>query len=169
GGAATPRPGRSERALLLELRDVGKRFGGLHAVTGLSMTVAPRTIHGLIGPNGAGKSTVFNLLTGVLPLSSGEIVFKGARVSGLRPSEICRRGIARTFQATTLFRESTVLDNVLLALQLHAATAFVSTLLGTAAYRDRERSARARARAQIGRASCRERAESAGLAGSVGQ
>ena len=135
--------------MLLELRDVSKRFGGVHAVTGLSMTVAPRTIHGLIGPNGAGKSTVFNLLTGVLPLSSGEIVFKGARVSGLRPSEICRRGIARTFQATTLFRESTVLDNVLLALQLHAATTFVSTLLGTAAYQDRERSARARARALL--------------------
>src|SRR5207248_1310889 len=101
---------------------VGKLFGGLHAVTGLSMTVASRTIHGLIGPNGAGKSTVFNLLTGVLPLSSGEIVFKGARVSGLRPSEICRRGIARTFQATTLFRESTVLENVILAFHLHAAT-----------------------------------------------
>jgi len=126
--------------LLLELRGVSKRFGGLQAVTGLSMTVAPRTIHGLIGPNGAGKSTVFNLLTGVLPLSSGEIVFKGARVSGLRPSEICRRGIARTFQATTLFRESTVLDNVLIASHLHAATAFLSTLIGTAAYRDKERS-----------------------------
>jgi len=126
--------------LLLELRGVSKRFGGLQAVTGLSMTVAPRTIHGLIGPNGAGKSTVFNLLTGVLPLSSGEIVFKGARVSGLRPSEICRRGIARTFQATTLFRESTVLDNVLIASHLHAAKAFVPTLIGTAAYRDKERS-----------------------------
>ena len=83
--------------MLLELRDVSKRFGGLHAVTGLSMTVAPRTIHGLIGPNGAGKSTVFNLLTGVLPLSSGEIVFKGARVSGsveFAPSGPAGRGCA---------------------------------------------------------------------------
>ncbi len=113
------------------------------------MTVAPRTIHGLIGPNGAGKSTVFNLLTGVLPLSSGEIVFKGERVSGLRPSEICRRGIARTFQATTLFSESTVLENVLIACHLHAATAFVPTLLGTAAYREKERTARFRAQALL--------------------
>jgi branched-chain amino acid transport system ATP-binding protein len=113
------------------------------------MTVAPRTIHGVIGPNGAGKSTVFNLLTGVLPLSSGEIVFKGERVSGLRPAEICRRGIARTFQATTLFRESTVLENVLIACHLHAATAFVPTLLGTAAYRGKERSVRVRAQALL--------------------
>jgi branched-chain amino acid transport system ATP-binding protein len=135
--------------LLLELRHVSKRFGGLLAVTELSMTVAPRTIHGLIGPNGAGKSTVFNLLTGVLAPSSGEIVFKGERVSGLRPSEICRRGIARTFQATTLFGESTVLENVLIACHLHVATAFVSTLMRTAAYRDRERAARARAAALL--------------------
>jgi branched-chain amino acid transport system ATP-binding protein len=135
--------------LLLELRDVSKRFGGLLAVTGLSMTVAPRTIHGLIGPNGAGKSTVFNLLTGVLAPSSGEIVFKGERVSGLRPSQICRRGIARTFQATTLFRESTVLENVLIACHLQAATAFVATLMGTAAYRHRERATRARAQALL--------------------
>src|SRR5256885_16012472 len=106
------------------------------------MTVASRTIHGLIGPNGAGKSTVFNLLTGVLPLSSGEIVFKGARVSGLRPSEICRRGIARTFHATTLFREPTVLDNVLLALQLHAAQSLASPPLATSDDRDRYRFAR---------------------------
>jgi branched-chain amino acid transport system ATP-binding protein len=135
--------------LLLELRDVSKRFGGLLAVTGLSMTVAPRTIHGLIGPNGAGKSTVFNLVTGVLAPSAGEIVFKGERVSGLRPSEICRRGIARTFQATTLFRESTVLENVLVACHLHATTAFVATLMGTLAYRSCERAARTRAQALL--------------------
>jgi branched-chain amino acid transport system ATP-binding protein len=135
--------------LLLELQDVTKRFGGLQAVSGLSMNVAPRSIHGLIGPNGAGKSTVFNLLTGVLPLSSGEIRFKGERVSGLRPSEICRRGIARTFQASTLFRESTVLENVLIARHLHAETMFVPTLLGTAAYRDKERAILARARALL--------------------
>jgi ABC-type branched-subunit amino acid transport system ATPase component len=70
-------------------------------------------------------------------------------VSGLRPSEICRRGIARTFQATTLFRESTVLENVLIACHLHAATAFVATLVATAAYRDKERSVRVRAQALL--------------------
>ena len=113
------------------------------------MAVAPRTIHGLIGPNGAGKSTVFNLLTGVLVPSSGEIAFKGEPVAGLRPSEICRRGIARTFQATTLFRESTVLENVLIACHLHAATAFAATVVATATYRERERAARDRAQALL--------------------
>jgi branched-chain amino acid transport system ATP-binding protein len=135
--------------LLLELRGVGKRFGGLQAVSGLSMTVLPRTIHGLIGPNGAGKSTVFNLITGVMPVSAGEIDFKGRPISGLRPSEICRRGIARTFQATMLFRESTVLDNVLVACHLGAQTAFAHTLLGTAGYRRTEAGLRTRAEALL--------------------
>lgn len=135
--------------MLLELAGVGKRFGGLQAVTGLSMAVAPRTIHGLIGPNGAGKSTVFNLITGVLPLSAGEIRFRGERISGLRPSAICRRGIARTFQATTLFRESTVLDNVVAASHLGAETAFGATLFATAAYRAKEAAARTRAQALL--------------------
>jgi branched-chain amino acid transport system ATP-binding protein len=136
--------------LLLELRDVSKRFGGLQAVAAVSMTVTAGTIHGLIGPNGAGKSTVFNLITGVLPVTSGEIRFKGERISTLRPSEICRRGIARTFQATTLFRESTVLDNVMAASHLGAERGFVRTLLATAAYRVREATALARARDLLG-------------------
>jgi branched-chain amino acid transport system ATP-binding protein len=125
--------------VLLELRDVEKRFGGLHAVAKLSMSVMAGTIHALIGPNGAGKSTVFNLITGVLPLSDGEIRFKGERISRLRPSEICRRGVARTFQATALFRESTALDNVLVASQLGAKTGFVATVMATAGYRRHER------------------------------
>ncbi len=132
--------------MLLELREVGKRFGGLDALAAFSMTVKAGTIHGLIGPNGAGKSTVFNLITGVLPVTSGEIRFKGERISGLRPSEICRRGIARTFQATTLFREFTVLENVMVASHLGAERGFVRTLLATARYRTREAAALARAR-----------------------
>jgi branched-chain amino acid transport system ATP-binding protein len=131
--------------LLLELAEVSKRFGGLVAVANLSMTVTARTIHGLIGPNGAGKSTVFNLVTGVLPLSSGEIRFKGERISGLRPSEVCRRGIARTFQATALFRESTVLENVLVAAHLAAERGLAATLVASGRYRSREAAVRARA------------------------
>jgi branched-chain amino acid transport system ATP-binding protein len=109
------------------------------------MTVAAGSIHGLIGPNGAGKSTVFNLITGVLPLTAGEIRFKGQRISGLRPSEICRRGIARTFQATTLFRESTVMENVLVASHLGVERGFLRTLLASPRYRQREAVARERA------------------------
>jgi branched-chain amino acid transport system ATP-binding protein len=135
--------------LLLELLDVNRQFGGLQAVAGLSMAVAPSTIHGLIGPNGAGKSTVFNLVTGVLPLTSGEVRFKGARISGLRPSDVCRRGIARTFQSTALFRESSVLDNVLVAGQLGAERGFFATLLARGEYRRREAAVRTRARALL--------------------
>ena len=130
--------------MLLELRGASRRFGGLHAVADLTMTVVPGSIHGLIGPNGAGKSTVFNLITGVIPLTAGEILFKRERISGLRPSEICRRGIARTFQATALFREYTVLQNVLVGAHLLARAGLVPTLRWSRAYRERERRARER-------------------------
>jgi branched-chain amino acid transport system ATP-binding protein len=135
--------------LLLELAGVSRRFGGLLAVADLSMTVAPGAIHGLIGPNGAGKSTVFNLITGVVPLTAGRILFKAEPISGLRPSEICRRGIARTFQATTLFREYTVAQNVLVAAHRVAAPGLWGTLVWSRGYRERERRARDRGRALL--------------------
>ena len=135
--------------MLLELSSVSRRFGGLLAVADLSMTVEPGTIHGLIGPNGAGKSTVFNLITGVIPLTAGEILFKRARISGLRPSEICRRGVARTFQATALFRENTVLQNVLIGAHLLAAPGLAPALFRSRSYRERERQARGRGRALL--------------------
>jgi branched-chain amino acid transport system ATP-binding protein len=135
--------------LLLELRGVSRRFGGLHAVADLSMTVVSGSIHGLIGPNGAGKSTVFNLITGVIPLTAGEIQFKRERISGLRPSEICRRGIARTFQATALFREYTVLQNVLVGTHLLAAPGLAPALRWSRAYRERERRAHERGHALL--------------------
>jgi branched-chain amino acid transport system ATP-binding protein len=132
--------------LLLELRSVSRRFGGLLAVADLSMTIVPGSIHGLIGPNGAGKSTVFNLITGVIPLTAGQVFFKRERISGLRPSEICRRGVARTFQATALFREYTVLQNVLIGAHLLAAPGLAPALFWSRAYRERERRARERGR-----------------------
>lgn len=135
--------------MLLELRSVSRRFGGLLAVADLSMTIVPGSIHGLIGPNGAGKSTVFNLITGVMPLTAGEVFFKSERISGLRPSEICRRGIARTFQATTLFREYTVLQNVLVAAHLAATPGLIPTLFWSRTYREREGRARERGRALL--------------------
>ena len=135
--------------MLLELSSVTRRFGGLLAVVDLSMTIEPGSIHGLIGPNGAGKSTVFNLITGVVPLTAGEILFKRERISGLRPSEICRRGVARTFQATALFREYMVLQNVLIGAHLLAAPGLAPALFRSRSYRERERRARARGRALL--------------------
>ena len=131
---------------LLELHAVSRHFGGLAAVADLSMEVAAGTVHGLIGPNGAGKSTVFNLISGVLPLSSGEIRFKGQRISGLRPADICRRGIARTFQATTVFSEYTVLENLMVAGQPRADDGTLAALVRSARYRRGEVMAYERAR-----------------------
>ena len=132
--------------MLLELRAVSRHFGGLAAVADLSMEVAAGTVHGLIGPNGAGKSTVFNLITGVLPLTSGEIRFKSQRISGLRPADICRRGIARTFQATTVFSEYTVLENLMVAGQPRADDRTLAALFRSARYRRGEVMAFERAR-----------------------
>ena len=99
----------------LELKHVTKRFGGLRAVGDVSFTVPDRCIFGLIGPNGAGKTTVFNLITGVYKHDEGSIVFNGTDLAPLKPSQIARIGVARTFQNIRLFGQLTVLENVLVA------------------------------------------------------
>jgi branched-chain amino acid transport system ATP-binding protein len=107
---------------LLEVRGLTRDFGGLRAVAGLDFAVAEGEILGLIGPNGAGKTTVFNLVTGFVRPTSGEIRFEGRTVVGLRPHAVVRRGIARTFQVVKPFAGLTVLENVTLAAFLrHAA------------------------------------------------
>ena len=97
---------------LLEVADVRKRFGGLQAVSGVSLDVAPGEIVGLIGPNGAGKTTLFHLISGFLAPDAGDVRFDGASTRGLRPHEVCRRGLARTFQIVKPFPGLTVLENV---------------------------------------------------------
>ena len=97
---------------LLEARRLCKNFEGLKAVVDFDMAVEPGEIVGLIGPNGAGKTTVFNLITGMVPLTSGTVQFRGEPLVGLRPNMIARKGIARTFQNIRLFKGMTVLDNV---------------------------------------------------------
>jgi branched-chain amino acid transport system ATP-binding protein len=101
----------------LECRDVTRYFGALAALDGVSMTVERGEIRAVIGPNGAGKSTLFNVLTGMLAPSRGEIVFKGEPLTGLSPWEICQRGVSRTFQLTALFRRLSARENVRLAAQ----------------------------------------------------
>ncbi|WP_326537495.1 ABC transporter ATP-binding protein [Pseudorhodoferax sp.] len=102
-------------ATLLELREVGKSFGGVHAVTALNMEVRRGEVLGLIGPNGAGKTTVFNLVSGLQKPSSGSIRLDGHEIGGLRPDQVCRRGIARTFQTASFLPGLTVRENVRLA------------------------------------------------------
>ena len=96
----------------LEGMKVTRRFGGLAAVANLDFQIDRGGIVGLIGPNGAGKTTLLNLISGSLSPSTGEIRFKGERISGLKPHLICRKGIARTFQTVKLFGNITVFQNI---------------------------------------------------------
>ena len=97
---------------VLEITDVSKSFGGIHAVNGVSFSLAEGEIVGLIGPNGAGKTTLVNLITGVHRVSTGRIVFKGEDVTRQRPFQAARRGLARTFQIVQPFPAMTVVENV---------------------------------------------------------
>ena len=107
-----PLPAARSGLLLLEAHKVEKRFGGVHALDGCSISVEEGTITGLIGPNGSGKTTLFNVVDGTMPLDDGEVLFEGVRIDGLHPWERAHRGIGRTFQITRLFRDMTVLENV---------------------------------------------------------
>jgi branched-chain amino acid transport system ATP-binding protein len=98
---------------ILEGEKITKYFGGLAALSNVNFHIDKGEIAGLIGPNGAGKTTLFNLISGALPTKSGIIKFKGEKITGLRPHQICRRGVARTFQAVKTFANMPVLDNVL--------------------------------------------------------
>ena len=131
---------------LLELRDVDKVFGGLHAVRRVSLGVDKGSIFGLIGPNGAGKTTLFNLITGVYQPDHGQISFRGESIAGLRPALIAARGVARTFQNIRIFRAMTVAENVMVAgHQLHRAS-ILDAMLRTRSYQRDEQALRKRAR-----------------------
>ena len=105
----------AENASLLELSGVTKAFGGLRVVDDLELHVDEGEIVSLIGPNGAGKTTLFNLITGIYPPDSGEIVFEGTNIAGLPPHAITTRGIGRTFQTLRLFLNMSVRENVMAA------------------------------------------------------
>lgn len=101
---------------MLEVREVSHRFGGLKAVDGADFEIERGEIVGLIGPNGAGKTTMFNLISGALDVQRGTITFKGEDITRLRPDQISRRGLARTFQTSKLFDGMTAFENIRLAL-----------------------------------------------------
>lgn len=112
GGAGDQKP-------ILEVKDLTRIFGGLYAVRDLSFTVYPGEIFGIIGPNGAGKTTTFNMISGAIPATSGEIFYKGNRITGLLPHVICKLGIARTFQIAQSFPKLTALETVMVGSFLH--------------------------------------------------
>ena len=109
--AAAPVEGPGE-AVLLEVSDVSRSFGGLRALAGVHFVVRGQEIVGIIGPNGAGKTTLFNVFNGVFPPSRGRIRFDGRDLAGLRPSQVCRLGVGRTFQVVRSFSRMTLLENV---------------------------------------------------------
>ncbi|TNB49079.1 ABC transporter ATP-binding protein [Martelella lutilitoris] len=98
---------------ILELKGLTQRFGGLTAVNEVDLSVEPGEIVGLIGPNGAGKTTLVNLVTGVFKPSSGSVIYDGRRIDGMKPYQISRLGVARTYQVVQPFPEMTVLENVM--------------------------------------------------------
>ncbi|HEX6288985.1 MAG TPA: ABC transporter ATP-binding protein [Herpetosiphonaceae bacterium] len=102
---------------VLETRKLTKEFRGFRAVNEVDLQVAEGDVHALVGPNGAGKTTLFNLLTGFLKPTSGQVLIFGDDVTGVAPEQIARRGVARSFQITSLFEQLTVLEHVELALQ----------------------------------------------------
>lgn len=109
GGVAVPAAARQP---VLALNEVSIAFGGLKVLREVGFEVGPREIVGLIGPNGAGKSTCFNVITSICRPNAGEVLLKGARLTGLAPHVVCRRGVARTFQLVRTFQQMTALDNV---------------------------------------------------------
>jgi branched-chain amino acid transport system ATP-binding protein len=124
---------------LLQLENVTIRFGGLTAVSSFNFRLGEQELLGLIGPNGAGKTTVFNLITGVYQPTEGEISFCDEKTAGIKPHELARLGIARTFQNIRLFPSLSVFDNVRAAVQLHRKHGILNALWRGKNFREAEK------------------------------
>ena len=135
--------------MLLETHGLTKAFGGLRAVEGVDHRVAAGSITGIIGPNGAGKTTFFNLISGALPPTSGRIVFEGEDVTRLAAHQMARRGMARTFQATTLFADATAVENVLVGYRQRTRSGLWDALVRSGRLAREEREAHDAARATL--------------------
>jgi branched-chain amino acid transport system ATP-binding protein len=138
-------PSDSGPAVALEVRGLTRRFGGLVAVHNVSFQAREGEIFGLIGPNGAGKTTLFNLITGLTPPSAGAHSYRGQPLTGLRPHQIARRGVARTFQNIRLFGDLTARENVMIAQHIHTRSGVLRGVLGLAPGPAEERAVRERA------------------------
>jgi branched-chain amino acid transport system ATP-binding protein len=124
---------------LLQIKGLTKRFGGLTAVNNVSFSVREKEILSVIGPNGAGKSTLFKLISSFLRPSSGEVAFRGEKISDRAPHIAARKGIVRTFQETTIFKNMSVRENVIIAHQLRARATLMGFFVGSKLAREDER------------------------------
>src|SRR5581483_387098 len=136
----------SQANALLESRNIDKRFGGLVALSDVSIKIARGTIFGLIGPNGAGKTTLFNCLTGLYEPTAGRILIDGQDFTGCKPYRIVEAGVARTFQNIRLFQNMTALENVMVGRHPRTRAGAFGAILHTPHQQAEERSIRARAR-----------------------
>jgi len=119
----------NEKSLTMEIKHLKKHFGGIEAVNDLTFDIHEGEILGLIGPNGAGKTTVFNLISGVLRPTSGQIIFQGKAISHLKPHQITKKGIVRTFQQTATFQNMTVLENIAIGAHLKGQVGIFETII----------------------------------------
>lgn len=148
-------------AAILELKNVSKSFGGIHAVSDISFKIEAGELAALIGPNGAGKTTIFNLVTGVYDLTSGDIEFQGDNINQLKTYEVISLGVARTFQNLRLFAASSVLENVMTAAQQHNHYRFFEAVTHLGRWRTMERQTRGESLALLERVGLADRADQA--------
>jgi len=142
---------------LLSLERVHRSFGGVRAVDGAGLTVAPGEVHGLIGPNGAGKTSVLNLVSGFLAPNTGRILLGGRAIQGLSPDRVAALGVARTFQNIRLFPDLSARDNVVVGQHLRRRASLAARLLALPSARAEERSAREAAVALLERVGLSDR------------
>ena len=135
---------------MLKLSNVSKSFGGLSVLQDVSFKVPEGQVFGLIGPNGAGKTTVFNLITGLLAPDGGAIDFSGNSLVGVKPHQITRLGLGRTFQNIRIFKEMTLIENVVVGMHAHLNYGVPGWLFSLPGFRAQEREARERAHELLG-------------------
>lgn len=126
--------------MVLELKNITKNFGGISALTDVSFQINEGEIFGLIGPNGAGKTTMFNIITNMFSPTSGEILFLGENISGIKPHKITDKGICRTFQNIRLFSQMSVLENVLVGAHCRNKSGVLKSVLRTKSQKQEEKS-----------------------------
>lgn len=131
--------------MILQMNNVSKYFGGLAANSQVSFGVEAGEVFGVIGPNGAGKTTIFNLITGVFPVSEGEIIFEGVNLKNKKPHEITQLGLSRTFQNIRLFADMTAVENVMVGNHCRAKASLLASIFRTAAQKEEEKQIHAKA------------------------
>lgn len=131
--------------MVLKVNNIAKHFGGIQALAGVSFTIHEGEIFGIIGPNGAGKTTMFNLITSMIPATSGTIAFNDERIDGMKSHEIAKKGINRTFQNIRLFPEVSVLENVMMGTHTKTKAGLWKSIFRTASQKQEEKRIRAKA------------------------